>query len=55
VWPSISLECVLDQGRSTLPNAAIAATAIRLHARLVTADEAFAKLGKECTVLIYKR
>lgn len=38
-----------------LPDAAIAATAVWLNTRLVTADEAFAKIGKEVTVLIYER
>lgn len=38
-----------------LPDAAIAATAVWLNARLVTADEAFAKIGKEATVVIYER
>ena len=38
-----------------LPDAAIAATALWLNANLLTADEAFAKAGKEVSVLIYER
>ncbi len=38
-----------------LPDAAIAATAAWLNARLITADEAFTKIGKDVSVLIYER
>jgi predicted nucleic acid-binding protein len=38
-----------------LPDAAIAATADWLNARLITADAAFAKVGKDVSVLIYER
>jgi predicted nucleic acid-binding protein len=38
-----------------LPDAAIAATAAWLNARLITADESFSKIGKEVAVLLYER
>lgn len=38
-----------------LPDAAIAATAAWLNARLITADGTFSKIGKELTVLLYER
>ena len=38
-----------------LPDAAIAATAAWLNAQLVTADEKFARLGAEVSVLLYER
>jgi predicted nucleic acid-binding protein len=38
-----------------LPDAAIAATAAWLNARLITADTAFTKVGKDISVLIYER
>jgi len=38
-----------------LPDAAIAATAAWLNARLITADGAFSKIGKEVAVLLYER
>lgn len=38
-----------------LPDAAIAATAAWLNARLITADEAFTRIGKDVSVLIYER
>lgn len=38
-----------------LPDAAIAATAVWLNTRLLTADEAFRKAGKDVAVLLYER
>ena len=38
-----------------LPDAAIAATAVWLNARLITADESFMKAGKDVAVVIYER
>lgn len=38
-----------------LPDAAIAATAAWLNARLITADGTFSKIGKEVAVLLYER
>jgi len=38
-----------------LPDAAIAATAAWLNARLITADGTFSKIGKELAVLLYER
>ena len=38
-----------------LPDAVIAATAVWLNARLVTADVEFAKVGDQASVLIYER
>jgi len=38
-----------------LPDAAIAATAAWLNARLITADASFSKIGKEVAVLLYER